>query len=688
MKLRKLLVIGLLSGSMVLSSTGSVLASEEYTREVKCKVGATLTMGEVVQVLKDEDKVVKLENGKVNLLKEGDCLVVLSTGETIHLVVMNEDNPETSELGKGVIAEIPAEEEEQEVNDVEVSSDPVEESEIVEDVESEMAEAKDETDTTVEAETEVETEKNETTQNDEYADVNEETEKETSKEGIDTRESEETENKGSNSAAIESATEVEVPLAPDEKDIESSNSDEVTDVIDKEVGSEKGTEVETQKETNSQANTEGFEKESKVESIKKKESVLEETETEASKTGETEEETKTLTTKETEKGVKELETSSVNEKELGKKGSGSDERVTEVSKETETPNSEDDKKDAETELETEVKNEESEKETEPKVNEDTKLGLDDINPDAPLDEGAVIDDTVPLTSDVDTSKSKDGTTTAETTSKIRESSHTGVVGTYFVLPILEGEAGEYISTNEDVARVSSDGVVYFSGVGKAKIIVSAQDKIYTCNVTSLNPEFDNSDVILDWDVGSYTIELGGDYLGEKVSYSIVSGEDIASVSEDGVVTFSGSGTVIVRASVAGMEFNKRIIQNSRRKKLWDGMQGAIQQCLGTPYVFGGFAPGSGLDCSGYVSYVYNTVGLMSGRTTAQGLYNMFGLTSNPQPGDVVYFAGTYDCPDYITHVGIYAGDGMMYHSGKPNQKTAIVGYYAEHLVGYGSITGE
>ena len=140
--------------------------------------------------------------------------------------------------------------------------------------------------------------------------------------------------------------------------------------------------------------------------------------------------------------------------------------------------------------------------------------------------------------------------------------------------------------------------------------------------------------------------------------------------------------------MAGMEFNKKIVSNSRRKQIWDDMQGAIQQCLGTPYVYGGFTPGVGLDCSGYVSYVYNTVGLMSGRTTAQGLYNMFGLTDDPKPGDVVYFAGTYACSDYITHVGLYAGDGMMYHSGEPNTKVAIAGYYADHLVGYGSILND
>lgn len=314
------------------------------------------------------------------------------------------------------------------------------------------------------------------------------------------------------------------------------------------------------------------------------------------------------------------------------------------------------------------------------------LGLDDISDDAQIIDG------VTLNSDVEVQAEKkdleeSGKSLVKTSSKIRESEHTGKVGDHFILPVLEGTASQYLSMDEEVAKVSKDGVVLLLKEGRTKILVSANDKVYTCNLTVINPKFDNSDLILNWDE-NYTFDIGGDFLGEKVTYSVVKGEDIASVSDTGEVTFSDSGEAIIRASVAGMEFNKKIISNSRRKQLWDDMQEAIQQCLGTPYVYGGFTPGVGLDCSGYVSYVYNTVGLMSGRTTAQGLYNMFGLTDDPKPGDVVYFAGTYNCSDYITHVGLYAGDGMMYHSGEPNTKVAIAGYYADHLVGYGSVLND
>lgn len=46
----------------------------------------------------------------------------------------------------------------------------------------------------------------------------------------------------------------------------------------------------------------------------------------------------------------------------------------------------------------------------------------------------------------------------------------------------------------------------------------------------------------------------------------------------------------------------------------------------------------------------------------QGLYNISTPVSDPQPGDLVFFVGTYDTSG-ISHVGIYVGDNMMLHCG-------------------------
>lgn len=81
---------------------------------------------------------------------------------------------------------------------------------------------------------------------------------------------------------------------------------------------------------------------------------------------------------------------------------------------------------------------------------------------------------------------------------------------------------------------------------------------------------------------------------------------------------------------------------------------------GIMYQWGGTSPSTGFDCSGYVKFVLARVGISAPRTTYAQL-DHFPATSNPQPGDLV-FIGT-------GHVGIYAGGGMMYDSGKPGIPT-------------------
>ena len=97
-----------------------------------------------------------------------------------------------------------------------------------------------------------------------------------------------------------------------------------------------------------------------------------------------------------------------------------------------------------------------------------------------------------------------------------------------------------------------------------------------------------------------------------------------------------------------------------------------EKYLGYPYVWGGSSPSTSFDCSGFVSYVLTNSGLCNtGRLGAQWLYNISTPVSDPQPGDLVFFVGTYDTSG-VSHVGIYVGDGMMLnpmflHCGDPIQ---------------------
>lgn len=109
-----------------------------------------------------------------------------------------------------------------------------------------------------------------------------------------------------------------------------------------------------------------------------------------------------------------------------------------------------------------------------------------------------------------------------------------------------------------------------------------------------------------------------------------------------------------------------------------------EKYLNYPYVWGGSNPSTSFDCSGFVSYVLTNSGLVNtGRLGAQGLYNICSRVTDPKPGDLVFFKGTYDTPG-VSHVGIYVGDQVMLHCGDPIQYTSInTSYWRSHFYAYG-----
>jgi cell wall-associated NlpC family hydrolase len=85
------------------------------------------------------------------------------------------------------------------------------------------------------------------------------------------------------------------------------------------------------------------------------------------------------------------------------------------------------------------------------------------------------------------------------------------------------------------------------------------------------------------------------------------------------------------------------------------------QLIGVRYRWGGNTPQSGLDCSGFVRYVFNdTFGFLLPRKSAQ--MSKVGLQIGKEelrPGDLVFFNTMRHA---FSHVGIYVGDNKFIHA--------------------------
>ncbi|MFZ1416934.1 MAG: C40 family peptidase [Burkholderiaceae bacterium] len=118
--------------------------------------------------------------------------------------------------------------------------------------------------------------------------------------------------------------------------------------------------------------------------------------------------------------------------------------------------------------------------------------------------------------------------------------------------------------------------------------------------------------------------------------------------------------------------------------------GKAMQLIGVKYRFGGTNPETGLDCSGYVQYVYkSSVGVNLPRTAAeQARMGERVATSEVRPGDMVFF-NTRGFNN--SHVGIYVGNGMFVHA--PNSRSRVrfdsleSGYWKTKFTGVRRVSG-
>lgn len=110
--------------------------------------------------------------------------------------------------------------------------------------------------------------------------------------------------------------------------------------------------------------------------------------------------------------------------------------------------------------------------------------------------------------------------------------------------------------------------------------------------------------------------------------------------------------------------------------------------LGTPYKYASAIPANGLDCSGFIYYVFNHFGVKSPRSSVD--FTNEGITIDPEqakPGDLILFTGSDNSSGVVGHMGIVtSNDGTLsfIHASSGRSVGVIIstlsGYYRTHFV--------
>lgn len=182
--------------------------------------------------------------------------------------------------------------------------------------------------------------------------------------------------------------------------------------------------------------------------------------------------------------------------------------------------------------------------------------------------------------------------------------------------------------------------------------------------------------IFGFNCGWYKVKYNG-----TVGYirsDLVTLTEVPYCNHGGSNTYGGGSSSSSSSSSSGSS-------SSSSSSLGEQVAATAQKYVGCPYIFGGTSP-SGFDCSGFVQYIYKLYGVSLYRTADVQLNNGWSVSyGDLRPGDLVFFAGTYNTSAAASHVGIYIGGGKFVHAA--NSSTGVVvsnlgdSYYTSHYVG-------
>lgn len=151
-----------------------------------------------------------------------------------------------------------------------------------------------------------------------------------------------------------------------------------------------------------------------------------------------------------------------------------------------------------------------------------------------------------------------------------------------------------------------------------------------------------------------------------------------------LVTFatahSAEATTLSEPSRTSIAAVKDRAPEARRLSLGERVMQIAAAQAGDPYQYGAAGPNA-FDCSGFTSFVYRTAGRPIPRTSAQQRAATPHIAASAaRRGDLVFFHNSGG----VYHVGIYAGEGSVWHAAGPGTGISRVRIWTS-AVSYGRV---
>ena len=189
--------------------------------------------------------------------------------------------------------------------------------------------------------------------------------------------------------------------------------------------------------------------------------------------------------------------------------------------------------------------------------------------------------------------------------------------------------------------------------------------------------------IFGFNCGWYKVKFDGD-IG-YIRSDLVTLTEVPYANHGGSNTYGGNSDYSGSSGSSSDSSDSGSSGGSSGGSLGQQIAATAQKYIGCPYVFGGTSP-SGFDCSGFAQYICGLYGIGIYRTADAQLNNGYSVSyGDLQPGDLVFFARTYETSSAASHVGIYIGGGQFVHAANSYSGVKVSSlsedYYSSRYVG-------